>query len=340
MSLEIKAFPRIKSWPFWCRILPAAFLATGSISLAGYVRRCSSEFLPPAGSVLAAEPEVSVRTELEQLQKKSGLTIAIFNYKGIGVLLFRKRSFAYRKLLVDWDFHQGVVSQDGTEIALTWPFRKPRSLVIARTDGSDPRQYDEFLDAHPLCWSYDNSRMVVLSPPGSKLQLLELKSRLVQDIPIEDLSNQVWVTSQCWSPDGKQIAYQSMNGSVFVYDLGKRTSTRLAKGTGATWSPDGNWIAFQDGDTYCAIHPSGEGRRELFHKTRATPGLYWSPDSRFVAYVREDFIALSNRLMVRRIKDGSEDWLAGGGDIGAGDHYQWVTHPQLLQQVESGATSH
>jgi WD40 repeat protein len=288
-------------------------------------------------SVGAAQPEESARAELEQLQKKNGLTIGIFNRKGIGVLRFRQRSFAFRKLLVDWDFANGGISQDGTEVFLMQPLRKPRSLVIARTDGSDLRQYDEFLDALPLCWSYDNSRLVVLSP-GSKLQLLELKSRLAQDIPIDDLPNVGFVTSQCWSPDGKQIVYQSTNGNVFVYNFDKRNSTKLAKGTGPTWSPDGDWIAYRDGDIYCSIHPSGEGRRELFHKSRAASGLYWSPDSRFVAYVREDFVALSNRLMIRRIKDGSEDWVAGGGDVGAGDNYQWVTNPQLLQQVELAAT--
>jgi Tol biopolymer transport system component len=332
MSLEMKILLRSKSWPFWCWILPAAFLATGSLGLAGNTGQCSSEFSHPAGSVLAAAPEVSVRTELERLQKKNGLTIAIFNREGIGVLRFRKRSFSYRKLSVDWDFYVGEISPDGTKIALTDPLRNPGSLVVVRTDGGDLSRYDEFLHSIPLCWSHDNSSLVLYSP-GPKLQVLELKSRLVQDIPIEDLSNQVWATSQCWSPDGKQIAYQSMNGNVFVYDLGERTSTRIAKGTGATWSPDGAWITYRDGDTYYAVHSNGEGRKKLFHKTRAVSALYWSPDSRFVAYVHEDFLAVDvefYHLRIRRLEDGSEESVAHGGPVGAGDQFQWVTNPQLL----------
>lgn len=338
MSLEMKALPPSETWPIRRWILLAAFSVTGSLSLAGHSGFCSSEFSHSAESALAAEPETSVRTELEQLQKSNGLTIGIFDTEGIGVLLFRKRAFAHRKLLADSHFIHGVVSPDGTEIAFNFPLGAPSLIVVVRTDGTDRREYNEFLNSGPLCWSNDNSRLVLYAP-GARIQVVELKSKSVQELPIGDRSNRVWVTPQCWSPDGEQIAYQSMNGSVFVYDLGKRTSTRLAKGTGATWSPDGAWIAYRDGDTYYAVHPSGEGQEKLFHKTRAVSGLYWSPDSRFVAYVHEDFFALDvefYHLMVRRLEDGSEEWMANG--VGAGDNFQWVENPQLLKQVKSEAT--
>ena len=50
--------------------------------------------------------------------------------------------------------------------------------------------------------------------------------------------------------------------------------------------------SFFHGETYYAIHPSGEGQKKLFHKPRAVSALFWSPDSRFVAYVHRDFFAL------------------------------------------------
>jgi hypothetical protein len=39
------------------------------------------------------------------------------------------------------------------------------------------------------------------------------------------------------------------------------------------------------GETYYAIHPSGEGHKKLFHETRAVSALIWSPGSHFL-YIR------------------------------------------------------
>jgi hypothetical protein len=56
-----------------------------------------------------------------------------------------------------------------------------------------------------------------------------------------------------------------------------------------------------------------------------------------VAYIHEDLVSFLgySRVMVRRLADGSEEWVAQGVD--AGDQgYQWVQNPSLIQQVESG----
>jgi hypothetical protein len=82
------------------------------------------------------------------------------------------------------------------------------------------------------------------------------------------------------------------------------------------------------------IHPSGEGQKELFHRKGAVSALYWSPDSRFVCYVHQDFFALDTEffhLIVRRLEDGQEDWVANGEDATAGQNYQWVENRQLLR---------
>ena len=331
--------PRRTGWPFWCFALFMWQLAASSMTVEDSKEYRFSGLANSRERVFTATPEVSVRTELEQLQRQNGLTIGLFNYKGIGVLLFRKRSFAYRNLLFDRNSSTGAISRDGTEIAVSQLRSKPSSVVVIRPDGSSLREYSGIRANSLMCWSYDNSKLVV-ETSDPQIRLLDLKSKLVQDL---DLASDVLLTSQCWSPDNSQIVYESRDENVAVYDLGKGNSTKLVKGTEPTWSPDRNWIAYRDGDTYYAIHPSGEGRKKLFHKRRAVSGLYWSPDSRFVAYVHQDFFALDvefYHLMVRRLEDSSEVWVVDGEDAGAGYNYQWVTNPQLLEQVESGATSH
>ena len=64
--------------------------------------------------------------------------------------------------------------------------------------------------------------------------------------------------------------------------------------------------------------------------------MYWSPDSRFVAYVQQGFFSLdveSYSLMVRRLADNAEDRVAEAPGAGAG--CQWVSSRELLAIVES-----
>jgi hypothetical protein len=145
------------------------------------------------------------------------------------------------------------------------------------------------------------------------------------------------LTSQCWSPNDKQLVYE-LDGKVLVYDLKQHNSRQLAKGTGATWSPDGNWISFRDDNTYYAARPSGEDNRVLFKCEKDLPNLlsplWWSPDSRVVAYVGplrrgEGFPLYALRLRVRRLEDDSEDWVAEIiGTTPPG--FQWITNSDLV----------
>jgi hypothetical protein len=221
------------------------------------------------------------------------------------------------------------------------------SLSAFRLDGF---RFDDFprVAADDFCWSHDRSMVAatMLNPPEASLGIFIVGSKVTQAIEPR-AEHRMHFTSQCWSPNDKQVAYE-LDGSVKVYQIGADTSTRirvLAKGTDVTWSPDGNLVAFRDHNTYYAIHPDGTGRRTLFQENGSVSALYWSPDSRIVAYVRErGFLqggaldAEVNQLRVRRLGDGSEDRLCPDS-VDWFANYQWLTSRELMNRSES-AESH
>jgi hypothetical protein len=196
-----------------------------------------------------------------------------------------------------------------------------------------------------LCWSHDRSRVAVVALTSDEvgLEIFDRQTKEIQafDSPAPVRDETVYFTSQCWSPDDKNVVYV-MGSSVKVHsvDGGPQSIRVIAQGTGATWSPDGQWIAFLNHGVYYAIHPDGTGKRKVFHNHwgTAVSALYWSPDSRIVAYVRElGFLqggaldAEVNQLRARRLADGDETTLCPDSVDSAAD-YQWVTSPELIKE--------
>jgi hypothetical protein len=239
-----------------------------------------------------------------------------------------------------------TISPDGTEIAFGI-FRVvsviPTHLGVSRTDGTDLREYPYLEMPDQICWSHDNSILAMRVKDRRNDAPYGLLVMNVETQTTQAVHHQGSLTSQCWSPNAKQLVYEA-DGNVEVYDANGSKSQLVSKGTHPTWSPDGSWIAFLDHDTYYAIRPSGAEKRELFYKKGASSGLWWSPDSTSVAYVSqagllEGGFSLdleSYWLRVKRLGDGSEDKLVGSG---GGSSYQWVTNPQLLEQVGAATTS-
>src|SRR5713101_2238039 len=203
-----------------------------------------------AGPALAEEP---VRTELIRLQKETGLTLASF-YRNVQTVKFADREVSQEAV-----FHPGGVpqeghlSRDGTRIALVIATGNRDYLAVGGRNGTGFRLYPEIVNPYDICWSFDHSALVLQSgsQPSPALLKLDVASGLTLKI-----NQSSYVSSQCWSPDGRQFVYDS-GGSIRVYDLDKRESREIAAGKAPTWSPDGLWIAFLEDGAFYAIRPSG-----------------------------------------------------------------------------------
>jgi hypothetical protein len=253
-------------------------------------------------------PKESVHDELVRLQAQTGLTFA-WNHDGVHAVWFERRTSILLK-------NSGQAFQpDGFSSGERWG-----------------------ASAIDSCWSHDKSKLAstMIKSGKASLEVLDLKSKLTRDV-IPHVEPEPHVTSQCWSPDDAELVYE-IEGSIGIYKTSKNTSKSLVNGADPTWSPDGDWIAFLDRDTYYAMRPDGTGRKKLFHQSGVTSALYWSPDARIVAYVRQlGFLqgggldAEANQLRVRRLDDGSEDRLCSDS-VDAIDNYQWITSSELINR--------
>lgn len=320
-----------------CILLVGLLAATG-LSLTAHKTFCSPELVLTRDSALSPKPESSVRSELARLQTDFGLTLALYE-NGLDILSFEGRSLDHRRSLPGAE-GIGALSRDGTELALQITQGVP-FLRIVRPDGSDVLDFDEIGLPLEMCWSYDKSKLALVvqkTRPDTSLIILDLRSKSIKEI-----DRRAHVQSQCWSPDDKRIAFDADN-TVRIHEIGKdQSNTRvIAKGKRATWSSDGQWVAFLDEGAYYAIRPTESKGKVLFQEKNGVSGLWWSPDSRIVAYVSRPRIfeggflpwgAENYRLRVRRLEDNSEDWVADG--VPGGASFQWVINKERLRNTES-----
>jgi WD40-like Beta Propeller Repeat len=307
----------------------------------------------------------SVRSELIQMQKQNGLSLVSERDNKVFTIDFAKQRLREPKPLPSsGTAGNGYFSEDGTKIAVAlcrepgithptpYSAQCPGGVVLAvmRADGSDPHEYTDLANpSYITCWSHDGSKIALVVQDRrrgryapSELQILDLATGATQVIA----SGHEFVDPQCWSPDDKQVVYTASNmgghGVVSIYDVELKTSRDFSKGSRATWSPDGNWIALLDcppslwGCKYFAVRPSGS-ERELLFKSESATALWWSPDSRFVAYVNgagffertpAQQLREMVRLRVRRLEDNSVDSFADFFDGDTMD-FQWVKNSQI-----------
>jgi WD40-like Beta Propeller Repeat len=256
--------------------------------------------------------------------------------------------------------HEGMLSPDGTLAAFPYwevdpcpPWKncdveadRHYFLAVAHTDGSGVRKYPQIVLPSEMCWTRDNSKLAMVAhmenDPQSQLVVLDLvsgKADLFAD------GKKVAVTPQCWSPDGKNLVYFASEkdlayspgekkydrpGTIRVLDIATREYRDILHGNSKcpnfcvspfpTWSPDGEWIAYYQEKTYWAVHPSGEGRKELFRRGNALSPLQWSPDGRYALYAdccafRDTWRCMCEigRIRVRRLADNADVEISGDG---------------------------
>jgi WD40-like Beta Propeller Repeat len=232
-------------------------------------------WLPSPVANVQSSPTESVRVELIRMQEEKGLTLAWVDRNSIARSYFK---------------HSDEYVVNGVYFRKRALVKIDNSLDVFRPNEFSSEKYPE-VSGLGECWSHDQTRVVstMIQHPSGKatLAILDLNSGHVRAIAI-NVDQRTFVTSQRWSPDDRKLVYET-DGNVRLYDVDNDLADAVAKGTDPTWSPDGNWIAFRDRDTYYEMHPDGSGRKKLFrnHWGDAESALYWSPDSRIVAYVRE-----------------------------------------------------
>jgi TolB protein len=165
--------------------------------------------------------------------------------------------------LVARDAYSPAWSPDGTQIAFAKEIGIKRGcgLYLMHPDGSDVRLVTNRLCPSGISWSPDATQIAFAgwagygpygSPRPIKIDIIRPDGTGLRSIsagPTNDVS-------PSWSPDGKQIAFESgmggySAGSIVIVNADGSNARRFTPGDllvfSPTWSPDGQWLAYASG---------------------------------------------------------------------------------------------
>ncbi|MBZ5638874.1 MAG: PDZ domain-containing protein [Acidobacteriia bacterium] len=187
------------------------------------------------------------------------------------------------------------LSPDGDRVALTArgqvfvaPARQGRIVEATRRPGVRYRQA-RFLP--------DGKSLAVLSDESGEVEWWKLPANGVGAGDALTSDGKVLRFDGVPSPDGKRIAYHDKNQELWILDLEKKKSTRIATSrTGEfldlAWSPDGAWLAYvAPGDNELSriwLHRPADGTTVPLTSDRtgsASPA--WTPDGKWLYFLSD-----------------------------------------------------
>lgn len=117
-----------------------------------------------------------------------------------------------------------------------------------------------------------------------------------------------------WSPDGSRIAFNNMDGGIYVMDAGDGANLHpiISAGGYPKWSPDGTKILFISADGISVANADGSNTQLLLPTTEGSDPD-WSPDGTKIVYVGNyDEPAHSYRAIYVMNSDGTDKRLVRG----------------------------
>jgi len=186
---------------------------------------------------------------------------------------------------VDW-------SPDGRRIA----FVGANGIYVIRTDVRRPRRILRGRQFSLPAWAPDGHRLAVVKDERdltTAIYVVRLDGRGLRRLlpPSLARSDPKWSTiaasetEPTWSPDGRQIAFESGNGRIVAVRIADGSRRQIAsEGFSPAWSPNGRLIAFQCGSAgaLCVANADGTGDIRQLASEGGDPS--WAPGSRRVVF--------------------------------------------------------